>query len=227
MDMKNKRIVCWMFLLSLSLLTSCLKDEIPDGAELRDKRTEQPSDPSNNLLNGHEYVDLGLPSGLKWATCNIGANQPEEVGAYYAWGEIETKSEYTEANSKTYSKSMGDISGSPLYDVASAEWSASWRIPTTSEFRELINECEWQRTVQEGRCGYVVIGPNGKSLFFPAVGYRHGLYVYENGTNGYYWTSEPVESDVYSAYYLYLGASDFYIDSYYRSGGYNVRPVSK
>lgn len=94
----------------------------------------------------HEYVDLGLPSGTKWATCNVGANIPEEYGDFYAWGEITTKSEYTTENCVTYGESMDDISGNPNYDVARAKWGGSWRMPTKSEMRELVYNCNWTWT---------------------------------------------------------------------------------
>ena len=99
---------------------------------------------SDSEIAGHEYVDLGLPSGLKWATCNVGAEKPEDYGDYFAWGEIETKSEYTESNSLTHGKQMDDISGDVQYDVAAANWGDSWRMPTKDEMIELVSNCEWE-----------------------------------------------------------------------------------
>ena len=75
-------------------------------------------------LNGHEWVDLGL--SVRWATCNVGSSVPSGYGDYYAWGEIETKMEYTEENSVTYGVELGDISGNPQYDVATANWGEGW-----------------------------------------------------------------------------------------------------
>ena len=72
----------------------------------------------DNTINGHEYVDLGLPSGLKWATCNVGANTPEEYGNYYAWGEIVPKTDYSDENCATLGKQLGDISGNASYDAS-------------------------------------------------------------------------------------------------------------
>ena len=86
-----------------------------------------------NIINGHEYVDLGLPSGLKWATCNVGANTPEEYGNYYAWGEIVPKTDYSDENCATLGKQLSDISGNANYDAATANWGASWRMPTKEE----------------------------------------------------------------------------------------------
>lgn len=95
----------------------------------------------NSYINGHEYVDLGLPSGLKWATCNVGANKPEDYGNYYAWGETGTKSSYGASNSKTYGKQMNDIKGNSQYDAARSNWGGSWRLPTEKELEELVNKC--------------------------------------------------------------------------------------
>ena len=97
--------------------------------------------PTTGTERGHEWVDLGLPSGVKWATCNVGASDPWEYGDYFAWGETSPKSEYTKENSKTYNRNMGDISGNPNYDAARANWGGSWRIPTKKEFHELGTEC--------------------------------------------------------------------------------------
>ena len=179
------------------------------------------------IINGYEYVDLGLPSGLKWATCNVGASSAEEYGDYYAWGEIETKSEYDESNSKTYGKSMSDISGNSTCDVARAKWGGSWRMPTKEECRELILECKWQWTTQNGKNGYKVTGPNGNSIFLPAAGYRVGSSLYDAGKHGWYWSSTPYESNDYEAYYLRFYSSNHNVYPYYRHHGRSVRPVSE
>jgi hypothetical protein len=92
-------------------------------------------------INGYEYVDLGLPSGLKWATCNVGASSPEMPGGYYAWGELETKDYYGSDNCSTYEIDMEDISGDPNNDVARAKWGSTWRMPKVSEINELKANC--------------------------------------------------------------------------------------
>lgn len=97
----------------------------------------KPQKKRNGQHYGHEWVDLGLPSGVKWATCNVGASYPEEYGNYYAWGETSTNSEYVEGNCSTYSKSMGDISGDAQYDVVRKYWGGSWRMPRKTELQEL------------------------------------------------------------------------------------------
>ena len=181
----------------------------------------------SGTISGHEYIDLGLPSGLKWATCNVGASSQEEYGDYYAWGEVKTKNKYTLANSKTYGKSMSDISGNSTYDVARAKWGGSWRLPTKKELEELKNNCKWEWTTQNGKQGYKVTGPNGKSIFLPAAHYRGGSSLYSAGGDGYYWSSTPDESDYYIAYVLNFDSSRHGVNCSVRDYGLSVRPVSE
>ena len=187
-------------------------------------------------INGHEYVDLGLPSGLKWATCNVGASKPEEYGNYYAWGETETKEEYTDKNSKTYKKRrMGNISGNPLYDAAIRNWGGSWRLPTKDDFEELREYCEWRWIIINGVGGCEVKSKkNGNSIFLPAAGWQDGDWNHtlltSVGISGLYWSSTPYESASYSAYFLDFkkGGYDNGIMTYKkRSYGLSVRPVSE
>lgn len=91
-------------------------------------------------MKKQEYVDLGLPSRTKWATCNIGAENPEDYGYYFTWNEM-------------------------------IEF--CWDVPDRVQTLELIKECTWEWTTQNGVNGYKVIGPNGNSIFFPAAGYRY------------------------------------------------------
>ena len=182
---------------------------------------------TKSIINGHEYVDLGLPSGLKWATCNVGANSPEEYGDYYAWGEVETKSSYTVENSVTYGKSISDISGNPSYDVARKKWGSSWRLPTMDEFEELQYKCKWKRITQGSKECYKVIGPNGNSIFLSAAGFCCGSKLYNAGKFGYYWSSSPHESYDNYAYYSYFLSSYFRGKSIYSYYGHSVRPVSE
>lgn len=160
---------------------------------------------AQNKINGHEYVDLGL--SVKWATCNVGANTPEEYGDYYAWGETSTKSEYTRNNSRTFGKDIMDeetiifedivmfaskdvdISGNANYDAARANWGGSWRMPTIAEMEELEIKCAWKWTKQNGVNGYKVTGPNGNSIFLPAAGLCDGEMPRYYGEEGYYWSS--------------------------------------
>ena len=194
-----------------------------------EKRIEQERIEKNtsNMVNGHEYVDLGLPSGLKWATCNVGANKPEEYGNYYAWGETETKNTYTPENSRTLYKPMKDISGNSQYDAARVQWGGNWRMPTYDELNELRTYCEWTRITQNGVKGYKVVGPNGNSIFLPAAGYRSDSSLCSVGSYGRYWSSTPIESyDNYGAWiFRFYGGCKGVLQNVWRQDGLTVRPV--
>ena len=186
------------------------------------KQSVKVSEP-DGFVNDYGYVDLGL--SVKWATCNVGANSPSDYGDYYAWGETSTKSSYTEENSSTFGKSMGNIGGNSSYDVARYRWGGSWRMPTKAEWQELVDKCTWTWTTQGGHNGYKVTGKNGKSIFLPAAGWRYGTSPYYVGEYGYYWSSTPDESNTYYAYYLYFNSSYHLVDWLYRNSGRSVRPV--
>lgn len=154
---------------------------------------------SNGIINGHEYVDLGLPSGLLWATCNVGANNPYEYGNYYAWGETSPKATY-DSNyyfGNTVSKDVKSDRYSVLKasdDAASVNWGSIWRIPTKAEFEELKYRCKWEKSEIElipdkkWGWGYKVIGPNGNSIFLPKAGLINGS-VNGGGYDCHYWSS--------------------------------------
>ena len=172
----------------------------------------------------YEAIDLGL--SVKWASCNVGANAPEEYGGYFAWGEISPKSSYSASNSVTYGMPMSDISGNAQYDVARANWGGNWRMPTYAEIDELLYKCSWKWTTQNGVNGYRVTGPNGNSIFLPAAGYRGGPSLDNGGPTGTYWSSTPRES--YSsdtAYDLYFNSNNYDCYHSYRNFGKSVRPV--
>ena len=177
-------------------------------------------------INGHYAVDLGL--SVKWATCNVGATNPEDYGNYYAWGETTTKTSYTEDNSKTWDKDMGDIGGHSRYDAATANWGSGWRMPTKSEFDELIDNCTWTLTTRNGVEGYEVKSKkNGNSIFLPAAGYCYGDtpdYEYQ-GCYGCYWSSTPY--DTYRAYRLGFDIGGRYTSWNGRYWGQSVRPVAE
>ena len=184
-----------------------------------------PVKPTRGTISGHEWVDLDL--SVKWATTNVGASSPSDYGYYFAWGETSTKSAYTEANSRTYKTSMGDIAGNAAYDAARANWGGTWRLPTEAECEELVNQCTWTWTTQGGHNGCRVTGKNGNSIFLPAAGYRCGSSLGYVGECGFFWSSAPNESNTENAYYLYFNASSHGVDWNYRDNGKPVRPVSE
>ena len=181
---------------------------------------------TTGTLAGHDWVDLGLPSGTKWATCNVGATTPEGYGNFYAWGETTTKTSYYDSNSVTSGQQISDFSGNSTYDAARANWGSTWRMPTKTEMQELINNCTWTWTTQNGVNGYRVTGSNGNSIFLPAAGICLWSWSYSVGEIGYYWSSTPYESDADDAYFLVFESSGHAVDWSSRYRGHPVRPVT-
>ncbi len=179
---------------------------------------------------GHGYVDLGLPSGTMWATSNVGANSPTAIGGYFAWGEIATKTSYTQENSLTHGKGFEEyenFSGNAQYDVARAQWGGEWRMPTREEFQELIDNCTWVKKMAPGSrevlWGYTVTGPNGNSIYFPVTGY-HVNNEYRDAEMVWSWSSTSCVDYVF-AYTLSLDAERKNLNSEMRLYGMTVRPV--
>lgn len=193
---------------------------------LKQKETSQLANPNEKMMkDGHEYVDLGLPSGLKWATCNIGAKVSEASGDYFAWGEIKTKKSFSESDSLTYGKKKYsiEIAGNPQLDAATANWGGAWRMPTKYECQELIDNCKWEWIEKNGVNGYEVTGPNGNSIFLPAAGYRDGSSLDYAGEDGYYWNSTPYDSNY--AWDLDFNKGGCSMNYGCRGDGLSVRPV--
>ena len=177
----------------------------------------------DNTHNAHKYVDLGL--SVKWATCNVGANTPEEYGNYFAWGETTTKSSYSNTNYK-YSSNPSTL---PLSaDVAHVNWGGNWRMPTKAEQDELRNSsnCTWTWTTQNGVKGYKVTSKkNGNSIFLPAAGYCKSGSLSGAGYYSLFWSSSRYTSGGYYAYDLYFSSSDVDWSSNERYYGLPVRAV--
>lgn len=205
----------------------------------------QPSKPTSGYQNGHEWVDLGLPSGTKWATMNVGASSPSDYGSYFAWGETSSKSNYTWENLKyrisgdsydnvKFSKYVTDSKYGNVDDkceldlsddAAYVNWGRGWRIPSKSQKDELLKKCKWTWTNMGGHNGYKVVGPNGNSIFLPAAGYRRGGSLDYAGSYGSYWSRSLYTSDGWGAYSLTFDSSDVYWYDYTRRYGRSVRPV--
>ena len=193
--------------------------------------TEKIEHQSDGNINGYEYVDLGLPSGLKWATCNVGASYVEDIGNYYAWGEVEEKKRYNIENSITFDKPMPDISGNIIYDAATANCGATWRIPTKKEILELVTFCESECIKCNGVWGTKFIGPNKKSIFLPYTGYKYQNNIdchWNQGGCGFYWCSTPY-TDEKSCIIITEYAQDVIISNTteYRYLGMIIRAVSE
>ena len=202
-----------------------------------------------------EYVDLGLPSGLKWAKCNLGASKPSDYGDYYAWGETAPKADYDWATYKWMQAGQSDSKYITKYtfadgqtggiwydsagafigdnktvldaadDAAIANLGSPWRMPTVDEIRELRDNCTWTWTTQDGVNGYQVDGPNGNAIFLPASGCRQNSGLSEAGTEGYYWS---LSTDNSVCAHMVEFAEDLGVtvwNNFYRFLGFSVRPV--
>ncbi|MBQ6209986.1 MAG: hypothetical protein IJK42_09490 [Prevotella sp.] len=198
--------------------------------------------------NHPHMIDLGLPSGTKWACCNVGATAPEQYGGYYAWGEVNEKDYYAphtyqyaykdnngdwcDYDTQSYysCRSLGsDIAGTQ-YDVAHVQWGGSWVMPSHAQLQELLDYCTSTWTTENGVYGsrFTGQGPDGGSIFLPAAGYRWYGYLDYAGSDGYYWSSTQDPSGSGFAYGLYFSSGDAYWNyGYGYCLGRSVRPVVK
>ena len=177
-----------------------------------------------------QMVDLGLPSGTKWADRNLGADAPEGYGDYYRWGETTPHEDY-EAHPYPHLtkngkfKNLGDNIAGTEYDAATVNLGKDYRMPTFDQVKELLDCCTWKWTTLNGVKGMKVTGPNGNHIFFPASGYRNlsgGTLGYV-GSIGYCWSASP-GSD-YNGRYLYFTSSRWGWGNYSRATGFPVRAV--
>lgn len=178
--------------------------------------------------NGYEYVDLALPSGILWATMNVGATKPEAYGDFYAWGETTT---YTSDN-YTLNEFFLPYSLTSEYDVACKKWGGDWRMPTEPEFSELYGYCSGEWTNVNGINGYKFTSKkNGKNIFLPAAGYFNAIGSYKDEMDcGYYWTSslyrqkdiETLHGQAHGVYFWKYSCLGEYL---YVCLGLSVRPV--
>ena len=181
------------------------------------------------------YVDLGLPSGIKWADRNVGATKPWEYGDHFAWGETSTKDNYSE---ETYSHVkvirgnyvIAKYKGSDYSillaedDAATAKWGGEWRMPTKEERDELYEYCNWEWTTKNGVEGYKVTSKqNGNSIFLPLAGCIDGDWT--NTAYGFYWTSTVNTENTWNAYDINFTSSSVLMNDDVRVYGRSVRPV--
>ena len=198
----------------------------------------------NVILGRHEYVDLGLTSGTLWATTNIGADNPEEYGDYFAWGETEPKSDYSWAtykwceglkdtlkkycqdSTRGYNGFTDDLTElTDEDDAAYVHWGPQWRMPSKAQQDELREECTWTWTQQNGVNGYKVVGTNGKSIFLPATGFFNGTSNSSTGSNGYYWSRSVYTDNQHGAYDVGIDSGNVSWYGFNRFHGFSIRPV--
>ena len=202
-----------------------------------------------------EGVDLGLPSGTLWATRNVGASSPEDYGDYFAWGETrgyktgkrifywnsyewcnddEAKLTKYCNNSKKGNKHFIDKKTELDLedDAAYVNWGREWRIPTIEQIQELKEKCSWSWTTYKGVKGYLVRGKSGKSIFFPAAGWRDISSFVDIHSYGYYWSRSLLTFSIYTnsfdprfSHFLFLASNEVSEGNMYRYGGLSIRPV--
>lgn len=188
-------------------------------------------------------IDLGLPSGTKWADCNVGANAPTEFGDYFAWGDTSPKSNYIGRTCETYDLDIYTLKMEDYvnrnnnlytnYDAAAQILGEKWRIPTGEQAQELIDNCNWKwvenynNTQVNGMLGVSKI--NSAAIFFPAAGYRQGENnLLMNGKNGGCWTSAPNITASNRAWSIAFDANVINVFNHgLRYYGYSIRPVTK
>ena len=179
--------------------------------------------------NHPHIVDLGLPSGIKWACCNIGADVPEDFGGFYAWGETLEKSHYALDNYAyldeydQYFLLGEDIAGT-AYDVSYVNWGDSWRMPTDEQIKELLDNCTCKWFLLNEVCGLLVTGSNGATIFLPAAGYSRDGIIGGVSSGGNYWSStvRPQNNDAFG---LYFDCEGWYRGFSSRYDGRAVRAV--
>ncbi len=213
-----------------------------------DKNDEPKNDKdnaNNGAENGYEWVNLGLPSGIKWATCNVDADKPEGYGYYFAWGETKTKDAYSwdtykygsDSNQLTKYCNNSDMGKDGFTDelttlesdddAATTYWGGAWRTPTKDEWKELKENCEWTWTTQNGVDGYEVKGANGNSIFLPAAGLRSDNDLRGEGNYGYYWSSSLYTTSPDWAQFVCISERMVDVKDAYenRCTGLSIRPV--
>ena len=207
-----------MMLLCMCVLTACSSDDGDGDGKSNNKYGVY-------VINGHKFVDLGLPSGLLWAECNIGASNPEEAGYTYRWGEVEPDNlnawyKFYDRNSDTftkYTKKDAKTTLEPEDDAATVLWGKNCRMPTKKEFEELVKNCKWKFADEMGDA--TVTGPNGNHIFLPKSTYT---FMYRTSS---FDTTYPTDECAYSLQ-LY-SENTVVVPGTSRTIGMLVRPVAE
>ena len=194
------------------------------GAEKYEKYQFSEKTIVNSTISCVQLIDLGLPSGTLWADRNLGADAPEETGDYYRFGEIVAFTD--DSPEYVYDKIEGDIAGTDR-DAATMNLGKNYRMPTIVQIKELIDECKWKWTKQNGVRGMEVTGPNGNSIFLPASGYRNRSdgSLDDVGSIGYCWSAAAAY--VNNGRYLYFYSGNWYWYDGNRANGLPVRAVAE
>jgi hypothetical protein len=200
----------------------------------------------------HEKVQL-WENGPYWATTNIGAENPEDYGYYFWWGDTvgykrenekwvasdgsNSNFSFSSSSKRTYNKNVATLQSegwitpdgvlAPEHDAAHVHWGGDWRMPTTQELDDLISKCDWTWTTMNGVNGYVVRGRGeyaSNSIFLPCAGDGYETLLSDAGSYGLYWSSVP-HSGYYNSCYLYFDSRSHDTGYYPRYYGRSVRPL--
>ena len=197
--------------------------------------------------NGFEFVDLGLPSGTLWSTCNVGADNPSDFGLYFQWGDVQGYTAEQVGTKKRFANDFSDykwhLSGDDFDndnftkyktegdvleledDAAHVNMGGSWHIPSSEQIQELINETTSNWIKLDGVNGKLFTSDNGKSIFIPAAGVASNGSLSDSGSDGYVWSSTLSTVSVNSGRYLGFDSDNVNLYYDYRCNGFSVRGV--
>ena len=251
---KIQRLVAALMLLTLTFTVACNKPDDPNnGSNNGNNGSNNGNNGGGNnnsgIYNGHAFVDLDLPSGTLWATCNVGANSPEDYGDYFAWGETEPKAMYNWETYKYCNYQYGYNNGLTKYcinsyegyngftdnltsleaedDAATVNWGEGWCMPTLDQWIELFGNTHTTWTIKNEVYGRLFTASNNNSLFLPAAGYIDWSWLREVGDSGHYWSNSLYIADVDSdyAWFFHFSKSDVTRKKWLRYYGWSIRPV--
>ena len=245
--MKKHILLTWFAVLSFSLQAQQImivktKDNTQNEFNVNSIRKitfrsslEIPGDSTVSLSCPDEHhphpIDLGLPSGTKWACCNVEASTPDDYGGYYAWGETEEKLSFDWENYRHYDSSteqcihIGDDIAGTEYDVATVKWGDLWRLPSSEMFQELMDNCTFEWTSLNDVNGYLFTGSNGGRIFLPAAGGCLYDALLLDGRDGNYWASTLDSEEKDNAFFLVFRSQFVQLQYSPRFLGLSVRPV--
>ena len=208
--------------------TGCMKDKTPD---------------YSGSIDGHDYIDLGLPSGTLWASCNIGAATPESFGWWFSWGETQPKEhDFSVASYKymegdfyhchitKYNRDDGLVVLLPEDDAATVNWGDGWHTPTLEQWSELLHHTRNGQAFQNGENGWRFTSvSNGNSIFLPATGLVFNINGDDNisdiGTAGRYYSSTLCDTLPGLAYVCHFNTEGVSLTTNYRFSNGSIRPV--
>lgn len=213
--------------LGIGSISGYMSKENANSGGMKIVRLVRSGNTNGGELDEHEWVDLGLPSGTLWATCNVGASSSRDFGNYYSWGETKTKTYYGDENFNYYEVVNKYKNSSVLKeedDAATVNWGNGWRTPTNKEWEELLDKCTWTWSSS----GFKVTGANGNNIFLPAAGafvfsdvkdsYKECSYL--SSTSGFYSSTKEIEF-----WGCFIQVNENYLSPLNPRFGYSVRPV--